>query len=101
MAIARYLAIALGQGESDTPFECWGREDARGYCHAAWGGWSILMYLPEIALGGAAVAGCATRSLRVLKYGVGLAACCVVVFLFVALGTHLFAINQMPLLWPE
>jgi hypothetical protein len=101
--LSAYVAsVALGEGEGD--FECWGRTiqsgQHRGYCTTAWGGWSIGMYLPELALLAALTAGLATRSFRVWKVSLGGAAVSVLIFLVLVLSTHLWAINQMPVVWP-
>jgi hypothetical protein len=93
------LAVALTEDDSGT-FECWGHTHT-GYCTAAWGGWSAAMYLPEVALAAAAVAGLATRRFGVWKWGLGAAVFSVLVFVAVAESTHLWAINQMPVIWPD
>jgi hypothetical protein len=95
--LAAAASTVLGAGEGD--FECWGRTNS-GYCTAAWGGWSIAMYLPELALLTAAIAGLASRSFRVWKVGLGSAAVSLWIFFVVVLSTQLFAINQMPVFWP-
>jgi hypothetical protein len=100
---ATYLAaVALAEGDNAT-FECWGRtvkSRSESYCRAAWGGWSIVMYLPELVLAGAAIAVAASRSVRVWKWGLGAAAASLIAFVVVLLATHLWALNQMPLIWP-
>jgi hypothetical protein len=100
-----YVSVTvLGVGEQ-SDFECWGhtiRSGPRaGYCIAAWGGWSVAMYLPELALVAAGVAGLLTRSFRVWKWSLGAASLSVVIFLVVVGGTHLWALNQMPVIWPS
>ena len=102
--ILAYLA-AVAVSESDQGFECWGRTiesgPERGYCATAWGGWSAAMYLPELVLLAAAAAALATRSWRVWKWGLAAAAVSVVVFFFIAASTHFWAVNQMPVIWPD
>jgi hypothetical protein len=100
-----YIA-AVALANTDTPsFECWGRTiqsgPDRGYCATAWGGWSVAMYLPELTLVAAAVAGLATRSFRVWKWGLGGAVFSLLVFSVVAVSTHEWAVNQMPVIWPD
>ena len=96
-------AVALGLGDN-TNFECWGQTiqsgPNSGYCTTAWGAWSFAMYLPELALLAAGVAGVASRSFRVWKWSLGGAAVSLIVFLIFVASTHLWAINQMPLIWP-
>ena len=96
---------ALALSEGDQGFECWGRTVAsgpeRGFCKTAWGGWSAAMYLPELVLLAAGIAGLATRSFRVWKWGLGAAAVSVVIFFFVVASTHYWAVNQMPVIWPD
>jgi hypothetical protein len=102
--VCTYLAAVALVGADDPSFECWGRTihsgQYSGYCTAAWGGWSFAMYLPELALLVPGVAGFATRSLRVWKWSPGGAAASILVFLIVVLSTHLWTINQMPVVWP-
>src|ERR671932_1022832 len=82
-SVTYLAAVALAEGD-DATFECWGRTvktgSESGYCRAAWGGWSIAMYLPELALAGAAIASAATRSFRVWKGSLGGAVVSLVVF---------------------
>ena len=99
-----YAAAVALAGSDDATFECWGRTvetgSESGYCRAAWGGWSIAMYLPELALAGAVIASAATRSFRVWKWSLGGAVVSLVVFVVALLATHLWALNQMPVIWP-
>jgi hypothetical protein len=96
---------ALALVEGDQGFECWGRTvesgPELGFCRAAWGGWSAAMYLPELVLLAAGVAGLATRSFRVWKWGLAAAAVSVFVFFVVVSSTHFWAVNQMPVIWPD
>lgn len=100
-----YVA-AVGLALGDHPnFECWGHTiesgPYRGYCTAAWGWWSVAMYLPEMTLVGAAVAGLVSRSFRVWTWSLGGTAASVI-FILIFLGlTHLWALNQMPVIWPR
>jgi hypothetical protein len=48
----------------------------------------------------ALMAGLATRSFRVWEASLGGAAVSVLIFLVLVLSTHLWAINQMPVVWP-
>jgi hypothetical protein len=102
-ALTYLFAAALGAGEGN--FECWGRTIQggvrAGYCTAAWGSWSAAMYLPELVLAAAAVVGLASRRFRVWKWGLVGAVISIPVFVAVATSTHLWAINQMPVIWPD
>jgi hypothetical protein len=95
-----FAAVALANAEPDS-FECWGRALPNGGCRAAWGGWSVAMYLPELALAVFAVSAAASRSFRVWKWGLGAAFASVGVFFVVVASTHLWPLNQMPVIWPS
>jgi hypothetical protein len=99
-----YAAVALALGDNPD-FQCWATPvtsgpDA-GYCEAAWGGWPPVMYLPELALAAAAIAGLVARSFRVWKWSLCGAALSLVVVGTVVSATHLSVLNQMPVFWPK